>query len=71
LHDLNLPEPVSAALLGGQGPYAAYLAIARACEDLNVAQIEDLVQPLRLTLADITCAQVEAMSWADNIGVAA
>jgi EAL and modified HD-GYP domain-containing signal transduction protein len=68
LKSLNLPDPVRSALLQDSGPYAPYLAIARACEDLDLAGIERIIEPLRLTLPDVTRAQVEAMSWADSIG---
>ncbi len=68
LKSLNLPEPVRLALLEGRGAYAPFLAIARACEDLDVPRIETLAQPLKLTLADISRAQMEAMSWAERVG---
>lgn len=68
LASLKLPDPVRSALLQDSGPYAPYLAIARACEDLDLAAIERIIEPLRLTLPDVTRAQVEAMTWADRIG---
>jgi EAL and modified HD-GYP domain-containing signal transduction protein len=70
LKDLNLPESVTSALLAGQGPYAPYLAIARACEDLDIARIETITDPLHFSLANVTQAQVEAMAWAESVGVA-
>ena len=67
LRNLNLPEAVSAALLQGEGSYAPYLALSRACEEGEPAQLKTLATPLGLSLADVTRLQMDAMVWAETI----
>lgn len=67
LQPLNLPDKVVAALLQNQGPYAPFLALARACEQGEPDQLLGLAAPLGLTLADITRMQLDAIAWADEI----
>jgi EAL and modified HD-GYP domain-containing signal transduction protein len=71
LKTMRLPEPIHLALVSGQGPYAPYLQIAQACETVDMSRVETLAVPLALTLADVTCAQMEALGWADEIHASA
>jgi EAL and modified HD-GYP domain-containing signal transduction protein len=71
LNSLHLPDKVSGALLEGKGPYTVYLHITRASEGLEMARVEELCQPLGLTLADVTQAQMEAQAWAEEISASA
>ncbi len=70
LKNLNLPEKVTSALLSGQGPYAPYLALSRACEEGDPAQIQELATPLGIGLDALTRLQMEAMGWAEEVASA-
>ena len=67
INNLNLPQAVSAALLQGDGPYAPYLALSRACEDGEPAGLRTLASSLGLNLTEVTRLQMEAMVWAESI----
>jgi EAL and modified HD-GYP domain-containing signal transduction protein len=67
LKNLSLPEKVSSALLSGQGPYAPYLALSRACEEGDPARLQSLAAPLGLDLDDLSHLQIEAMGWAEEV----
>ncbi|MGI4847668.1 MAG: EAL and HDOD domain-containing protein [Janthinobacterium lividum] len=65
---VNLSEPITEALLTRTGMYGPFLALAEACEDLNgnAAQCAD---ELFLTARQVNEAQLQAVSWAQNLGV--
>lgn len=67
LKNLNLPEKVSCALLSGEGPYAPYLALSRACEEGDPARLQSLAGPLGMGLDDLMRLQLEAMGWAEAV----
>ena len=70
LKNLTLPEKVSSALLSGQGPYAPYLALSRACEEGDPARLQSLGGPLGMGLDDLMRLQLEAMGWAEEMASA-
>jgi c-di-GMP phosphodiesterase len=67
LKNLSLPEKVSSALLSGQGPYAPYLALSRACEEDDPVRLQSLAGPLGLGLEDLSRLQIEVMGWAEEV----
>lgn len=69
LEKLSLPTAVSDALLLRQGVYGPFLALAEACETGDVNKIEDLALSLQLEPEKINRAHIEALSWAETLGV--
>lgn len=67
LGSMSLPEPVSAALLRGEGPHAPYLALARASEMLDVAAVQRLAAILKVDLDAINQAACSALAWAEEL----
>lgn len=67
LLNLNLPEPVMAALLRNEGPYAPYLALSRSCEQEDPAVLRSLAVKVKSTPAEVTQMQMEAIAWANEV----
>lgn len=65
--NLSLPDHVTQALLFNKGPYAPFLELSRACENLDIDRIEQLSGRMGLKASDVTQAQLEAMDWAEKI----
>jgi EAL and modified HD-GYP domain-containing signal transduction protein len=68
LKRVNLPAPVSEALLQQQGKYAPYLALAIACEESDDAAIAALSQAIGLELWRVNGFHLDAMLWAQQVG---
>jgi EAL and modified HD-GYP domain-containing signal transduction protein len=68
LKQVNLPAPVSEALLQQQGKYAPYLALAIACEESDDANIAALSQAVGLDLWLVNGYHLDAMLWAQQVG---
>jgi len=67
LRHLNLPEPVTAALLRNEGLYAPYLALSRASEQDDPATLQALAARAGSTPGEVARLQIEAIAWADEI----
>lgn len=67
LRHLNLPEPVTAALLRNEGQYAPYLALSRACEQEDPEALRALAVKAKITPAEVARMQLEAIAWANEI----
>ena len=61
LADLHLPEPIGDALTAGSGPYAPFLALARAGEGADCDLFFALAAELQLAPGTINRAQLEAL----------
>lgn len=70
LRHLNLPEPVTAALLRNEGQYAPYLALSRACEQEDPATLQALAVKAKSTPGEVARLQLEAIAWANEISSA-
>ena len=70
LASVQLPAPVTEALLGRMGPYGPYLALAEACE-LNSALAGSLADSLHITQTQVNQAHLSALVWAKNVTAAA
>lgn len=68
LQKVKLPAPVNEALLGRQGKYAPYLALAIACEESDDLNIATLAQGVGLDMWRVNSLHLEAMLWAQQIG---
>lgn len=69
LERLSLPAAVSDALLSRQGMYGPFLELAEACEQGDAEKIEDLATSLQLEPKKINSAHLDALSWAETLGV--
>lgn len=64
---VSLPDPVSEAVLDGNGPFAPYLAMARACEGGDEALIEILARRHAIPRDRMVEAHVRALDWAERL----
>ncbi len=67
LAGLRLPEAVTDALLGRQGPYAPFLQLAEACEQFDQERIAHLCQAAGLTPDAVNLAHVNALIWSEGL----
>ena len=66
LDTIQLPEPVVQALIGREGTYGPYLALAEACE-LNSDLVASLAASLGISPHDVNKAHLSALAWAQNV----
>jgi EAL and modified HD-GYP domain-containing signal transduction protein len=66
LDTIQLPEQVVRALLGREGAYGPYLALAEACE-LNSDLVASLAASLDISPDDVNKAHLSALAWAQNV----
>jgi len=67
LDAMHLPEPITDALLGNNGIYAPFLALALACEGGDAAELAEQAGMLGLTGEQVNRAQLTALSFADTM----
>jgi EAL and modified HD-GYP domain-containing signal transduction protein len=67
LDEMHLPESVTDALLHGQGEYAPFLKLARACESFDPVALQKQAAELQLEPEQINRALVVALSFADSL----
>jgi EAL and modified HD-GYP domain-containing signal transduction protein len=66
LDTVQLPEQVVKALLGRDGTYGPYLALAEACE-LNSNLVGSLAASLDISPSEVNKAHLSALAWAQNV----
>jgi EAL and modified HD-GYP domain-containing signal transduction protein len=66
LDTIQLPEQVVSALLGREGQYGPYLALAEACE-LDSDLVASLAASLGISPHDVNKAHLSALAWAQNV----
>lgn len=66
LDNLQLPEPVTQALLTREGIYGPFLALAEACEHGD-GQVGDLADSLFIGAREVNEAHLSALAWAQNL----
>jgi len=66
LDAIQLPEPVVRALLGREGQYGPYLALAEACE-LSSNLAASMAAALELSPLEVNKAHLSALAWAQNV----
>jgi hypothetical protein len=64
---MHLPDTINDALISGSGPYAPFLALARASEQADYARYAAQASELQLDPATVNHAQLEALSFADSL----
>ncbi|MDR1661315.1 MAG: HDOD domain-containing protein [Azoarcus sp.] len=67
LEEMTLPEPVTDALLYGEGDYAPFLHLARACEGFEPAALVEAANALHIAPEQLNQAQLAALGFADNL----
>ncbi len=67
LKTVQLPKPVSEALLSRDGEYGPYLALAEACE-LNSMLVGSIASSLNISPMEVNVAHLSSLAWAQNIG---
>lgn len=67
LGEMTLPEPITDALLRGEGMYKPFLDLALACERLDPAQLAEQIAKLKLRAEDVSKALVAAVAFADSL----
>jgi EAL and modified HD-GYP domain-containing signal transduction protein len=66
LDTIQLPAEVVSALLGREGKYGPYLALAEACE-LDSDLVASLAASLGISPHDVNKAHLSALAWAQNV----
>ncbi|HEY9099743.1 MAG TPA: EAL domain-containing protein [Thiobacillus sp.] len=70
--ELNLGEPLANALLRREGELGAMLRLVECVEHADMTHVPDLLnQAGGLSIAEVTAAEIEAMSWANQVAEAA
>jgi len=67
LEKIQLSESVCQALLGREGMYGPFLALAEACEYGNSDKIGELAESLFISPAQVNEAHLAALAWAQNL----
>ena len=65
---VNLPKAITDAILSGDGPFAQYLAIAKACEHTDAALLEILAVRNRIASGHMVHTHLQALAWAEQFG---
>jgi EAL and modified HD-GYP domain-containing signal transduction protein len=66
--ELNLAQPIRAALLERSGPLGELLRVMECVECCDTVCLNVQLARLELTLEQLTAAEIEAMRWANAIG---
>jgi EAL and modified HD-GYP domain-containing signal transduction protein len=67
LKQVSLPADITDAIVSQRGPYAAYLALAIACEQDDQSSIEALAAQIGREVADINALHMDALLWAQQL----
>lgn len=63
---IDLPEPISDALLHRHGVYGPFLLLAEACEDNDQEKMIELANSLYMDPSDVNRCHMQALSWAES-----
>ncbi len=69
LEKVNLPEPVSDALLSQEGIYSPFLQLAKACEDADRDLVASLADSLQLDPSKVNDCHIAALAWVEGLGL--
>jgi c-di-GMP phosphodiesterase len=69
LEKLQLPAPITDALINREGIYAPFLKLTEACEVDNNAEIKSIAESLQLDAAKVNRSHIEALAWAESLGI--
>ena len=68
MESVALPQPVVDALLDNTGPFAPFLARAKACEAGDDAAFARYAEDLHLSNRQVNWAHLQALTWAEDLG---
>ena len=68
MESVALPQPVVDALLHNTGPFAPFLALAKACEAGDDVAFARYAEDLHLSNRQVNWAHVQALTWAEDLG---
>lgn len=68
MESVALPQPVVDALLDNTGPFAPFLALAKACEAGDDAAFARYAEDLHLSNRQVNWAHLQALTWAEDLG---
>lgn len=66
---IDLPDPISDALLHRQGVYGPFLLLAEACEDNDHEKMIELANSLYMDPSDVNRCHMQALSWAESFNL--
>ncbi|MBO9643469.1 MAG: HDOD domain-containing protein [Pseudacidovorax sp.] len=66
---MPLPDAVREAIVQGSGPFAGLLELAKACESADAGLLEIVSQRYRVPVDRLLAMHVEALGWAEQLGV--
>lgn len=69
LEKVNLPEPVSEALLTQEGIYGPFLQLAKACEDADRDLVKSLADSLQFDPSKVNDCHIAALAWVEGLGL--
>ncbi|MGC0152130.1 EAL and HDOD domain-containing protein [Chromobacterium vaccinii] len=69
IEHLQLPAPITDALLHRRGEMSHYLELARACEDGSLDGVPQLCQQLGLSSEQLNQAHISALAWVEELGL--
>ena len=68
MESVALTQPVVDALLHNTGPFAPFLALAKACEAGDDAAFARYAEDLHLSNRQVNWAHLQALTWAEDLG---
>ena len=69
LEKVNLPEPVTEALLSGEGIFGPFLQLAKACEEEDRERITMLAESLQFDPSKVNDCHIAALAWVEGLGL--
>ncbi len=69
LEKIQLPEPITDALLKREGVYGPFLQLTEACEDADSTRILELAEELQMDSAKVNECHMSALAWVETLGV--
>lgn len=69
LEKVNLPDPVSEALLTQEGIYGPFLQLAKACEDADRDLVKSLADSLQFDPNRVNDCHIAALAWVEGLGL--
>jgi EAL and modified HD-GYP domain-containing signal transduction protein len=67
LEQMHLPEAITETLLQGEGIYAPFLELAKACEGSDARRLAEQAETLKLRPEAVNRAQLSALAFADAL----
>ncbi len=69
LEKIQLPEPVSEALLSRTGIYGPFLQLTEACEGADSKRILEIAELLQYDAKKVNECHIAALAWAETLGI--